>query len=66
MSHNYVFQRCVPETHEAARFYWVIFCTKCGHVAYFGNNTTVSNERMQADLPRPCAPPQPEDPTEVP
>lgn len=64
--HNYVWQRCVPEDSPLARFYWVIFCTKCGHVAYFGNNSEVSNEKMQANLPRPCCPsPPPDEPGDL-
>ena len=54
--HNYVFQK-ICESDERAQFYHIVFCTKCGYVAWFGNNTKESMERMQSNLPKSCTTP---------
>jgi hypothetical protein len=53
--HNFVVEK-LCNSDELARFYHVIFCTRCGHVAWFGNNNQDARDKAQANLPKTCIP----------
>jgi len=59
--HNYVLERVCP----SEPYRWVIFCSKCGHVAFYGNAPSGFNEKAQSELPRPCAAEKISDPLQV-
>lgn len=48
--HNYILESAVP----GSAYYWVIFCTKCGYVAWCGNSSNASLEKLQANRPLEC------------
>lgn len=49
-NHNYTLHRIV----EDSPYFWVIFCTQCGHVSYYGNWCTADWQKVQSNLPGEC------------
>ena len=56
MTHNYIYQKVDhTDNTDYDRYFWLIYCTQCGHVAWYGNATNEFLKEMQANLPRDCA-----------
>ena len=55
MSHDFVLDR--PDNlGEFNRFYWVIYCRRCGYVSAFGNDIAERSIMRQENLPPECLP----------
>jgi hypothetical protein len=51
--HNFVVEK-LCNSDELAKFYHIVFCTRCGYVAWFGNSNNDDRQKQQSCLPKTC------------